>query len=112
MTSREQFELFMKSPPFERDCHRWPNDETRYSFPNTYKEMDVDLAWEAWQAARAWKKATEEMPKNKSPVLIKFCGEVSGNIYTYFEKEFVYESDFELSTFNDLNNIEWQYLPE
>jgi hypothetical protein len=38
--------------PYERDITRRPNDFEKYAFPNTYVDYQVDLAWEAWQAAR------------------------------------------------------------
>lgn len=50
--SREQFEAWITAPPYERDVSRWSNDPTKHSWPGNYEEYAVQLAWEAWQAAR------------------------------------------------------------
>jgi hypothetical protein len=51
-TNRHEFEEWVTAMPYERDITRIPNDSERYAFPNTYVSYHVDLAWEAWQAAR------------------------------------------------------------
>ena len=50
--SRREFEEWITAMPYERDITRRPNDFEKYAFPNTYVDYQVDLAWEAWQAAR------------------------------------------------------------
>jgi len=51
-TKRREFEEWITAMPYERDITRRPNDFEKYAFPNTYVDYQVDLAWEAWQAAR------------------------------------------------------------
>jgi hypothetical protein len=51
--SREAFEAWVKSPPYEHDTRRFPMDEDKFSWPGQYQDITVELAWEAWQAASA-----------------------------------------------------------
>lgn len=52
MNQRQKFEDWIGSPPFERNTSRYP--ETKESaWPGAYKEYEVELAWEAWQACAA-----------------------------------------------------------
>lgn len=44
---REQFEAWIKGPPYERHPMRFP--ETSATWPGNYRELDIDLAWCAWQ---------------------------------------------------------------
>ena len=53
MNDREAFEKWISGPPYELSIARYPNDPTRYGFPSTYREHDVDLCWLAWQEAIA-----------------------------------------------------------
>lgn len=48
MVSRRSFEDWIGGPPYERDLYRWPMDETKYAWPGQYKDIAVQLAWEAW----------------------------------------------------------------
>ena len=57
--SREAFEAFIAGSPFERAIERYPNDEKRFAWPGSYKDIAVDLAWQTWQAALAWKSEQE-----------------------------------------------------
>lgn len=50
--SRAEFEAWITKPPFERNVDRYPNDPTRYGWPGAYQVYEIELAWEAWQAAR------------------------------------------------------------
>lgn len=47
---REQFESWIEKPPYERDTLRH-GDATPW--PGQYIDIDVQLAWESWQAAKA-----------------------------------------------------------
>jgi hypothetical protein len=47
---RAQFEAWIKAPPFERRCMRWPTDDTS-AWPGSYRNYEVELAWCAWKAA-------------------------------------------------------------
>ncbi len=51
--SRQAFEAWIAAPPYERDTYRWPEVEDSASWPGHYKDIEVQLAWEAWSAARA-----------------------------------------------------------
>lgn len=58
---RAQFESWITAPPFERNVDRWPNDESKHAWPGQYKDISVQLAWEAWKDAflSGLKKASE-----------------------------------------------------
>lgn len=51
-SARLAFETWITSPPYERDADRWPVDEERYAWPGQYRDITVQVAWEAWQAAQ------------------------------------------------------------
>jgi hypothetical protein len=51
-SARSSFERWISEPPYERDIHRWPQDETKHAWPGQYKDIAVQLAWEAWQQAQ------------------------------------------------------------
>lgn len=48
---RSAFEAWISASPYERDIDRWPNDESSYAWPGQYLDVNVALAWEAWQEA-------------------------------------------------------------
>ena len=48
--TREAFEAFISAPPFEMPTERF---DDRCAWPGGYTELEVDLAWQAWQAAKA-----------------------------------------------------------
>ncbi len=52
--SREEFEKWISSPPFERGITRM---HEKSAWPGSYRPLDVDLAWQAWQAATAMQEA-------------------------------------------------------
>lgn len=52
-STREAFESWISSPPFERSVDRWPADESKFAWPGQYRVYEVQLAWEAWQAAQS-----------------------------------------------------------
>lgn len=43
---RQRFEAWVSAPPFEYDAERY---DLRYSWPDNYVEVAVQLAWEAWK---------------------------------------------------------------
>ena len=49
---RRSFEKWIGGPPYERDLERWPMDESKHAWPGQYKDIAVQLAWEAWQEAQ------------------------------------------------------------
>ena len=60
---RAQFESWIKSPPYERLAVRFP--ETDATWPGSYRAIDIDLAWQAWQecarlvAQDTWERAAK-----------------------------------------------------
>lgn len=50
---RKAFEAWISSPPFERDITRNSVDATKHAWPGHYREYEVQLAWDAWDAAAA-----------------------------------------------------------
>jgi hypothetical protein len=49
MSLRKRFEKWISSPPYERSILRFPNSP-KVSWPGSYMDLDVDLAWQAWKA--------------------------------------------------------------
>ena len=49
---RDRFEAWITGPPHERDAIRYPKTADQ-AWPGSYRELDVDLAWQAWQDAYA-----------------------------------------------------------
>ena len=50
MGSMGRFEEWISGPPYERDVTRNPGDAT-VAWPGKYVDDEVQLAWQAWQAA-------------------------------------------------------------
>lgn len=65
---RAEFEAFISGPPFERDVRRFPQDEARFAWPGSYRDLEVDLAWQAWcesarlEAAAHWPAPAGSIP--------------------------------------------------
>ena len=51
MSDRERFEAWISGPPYELKPLRYPDDATKCAWPGSYRSLDIDLAWCAWQAA-------------------------------------------------------------
>ena len=47
---RERFERWIAGPPYEKDVSRLRADDPQW--PDQYRDINVQLAWEAWQEAR------------------------------------------------------------
>jgi hypothetical protein len=47
---RAAFEAWISAPPFEREVERFGENS---AWPGNYRELDIDLAWQAWSAAMA-----------------------------------------------------------
>lgn len=47
---RAAFEAWISATPFEREVERFGEGS---AWPGNYREIDVDLAWQAWSAAMA-----------------------------------------------------------
>jgi hypothetical protein len=54
---REQFERWISSAPYEMPVVRFPDEPENYAWPGNYKNIAVELAWQAWQEAS--KRASE-----------------------------------------------------
>jgi hypothetical protein len=70
---RLSFEQWISGPPYERDLHRWPMDETKHPWPGQYRDIDVQLAWESWQVSacfndleKAWREGYDSGYNNGS----------------------------------------------
>jgi len=58
MTERELFEENMRASPYEwgdEVLDRWPNDPSKFGWPDAYKNYFARLAWDVWQDARKTK---------------------------------------------------------
>lgn len=51
---RVKFEKWITAPPFEKPTHRNPQDAEVTAWPGAYKDYEVELAWEAWVAAKGF----------------------------------------------------------
>ena len=49
--SRQAFEAWCSSPPHERPLDRYPEHDPLY-WPGQYRDYTVQLAWDAWCAAK------------------------------------------------------------
>jgi len=47
--TREAFEKFVSSPPFDRCVSRVPDDPDTFAWPGSYHDINVDLAWNVWK---------------------------------------------------------------
>lgn len=73
---RAIFESYISAPPFERDIARYPLNETKYSWPGSYVDFSVELAWEMWKEA---KRGSKEILRD---VAITVKSSISGRIAT------------------------------
>ena len=48
---RTAFEVWVTSHPYEESSERYPNDPTKYGWPGNYKDIRVDMCWQAWKSA-------------------------------------------------------------
>ena len=49
---RAKFEAWVSEAPFGYDIERWVKDERKHAWPGQYKDIAVELAWEAWCEAK------------------------------------------------------------
>ena len=52
---REKFEAFVSAEPYWRSIARYDAND---AWPHCYRDINVHLAWDAWQAA--WREGMEE----------------------------------------------------
>lgn len=74
---RESFEQWIKGPPYERRASRYP--ETDAAWPGSYRAIDIDLAWQAWQASH---NAAIERAKE---ACLDLQGDWNSKLDSYFE---------------------------
>jgi hypothetical protein len=48
---RQRFEKWIASPPFEKRIARFADDPEKAAWPGSYRQIEVELAWQAWQEA-------------------------------------------------------------
>jgi hypothetical protein len=48
---REQFEAWVSDDPYGKPIDRIPDDPEKFAFPGVYRDINTDLAWQAWQVA-------------------------------------------------------------
>ena len=48
---RQRFEKWITSPPFEKRIARFADDPEQAAWPGSYRQIEVELAWQAWQEA-------------------------------------------------------------
>lgn len=97
MTSLKQFEKYL----IDSGCKA---SALEINPIGNYLQPAIQLQWEAWQASRAWIKFSDELPKNRSKILIKGFDEV---FLFQFGKVFCMDGDE-----FDFRDLEWQYRPE
>lgn len=51
---RIKFEKWITAPPYEREVCRKPNNPDITAWPGNYHDYNVQLAWEAWAAAKGF----------------------------------------------------------
>jgi len=71
---RRRFEAWITSAPFEKNIERFPNDPTRFSWPGNYREISVELAWQAWQEAARQAAGTTDR-KSEAVAYLRACGD-------------------------------------
>ena len=63
--TREQFEQWICTGPYNRNIARWPNNANANvwnAWPGQYKEYEVQLAWEAVQESNRLRAAEKKGP--------------------------------------------------
>ena len=48
---RAKFEAWISNSPYNESVARFPDDPSRYGWPGSYKDVRVDMCWQAWQEA-------------------------------------------------------------
>lgn len=68
---RKAFEAWISAPPFERDITRNPDDATKHAWPGHYRDYEVQLAWDAWDAAAATIRETLADPAKTHVLMLR-----------------------------------------
>lgn len=48
-SQRKAFENWISAPPYEKDVTRFPRNERVSAWPGQYRDIAVELAWDAWE---------------------------------------------------------------
>lgn len=48
---REQFESWVSDDPYNKPIDRIPEAPEKFAFPGVYRDINTDLAWQAWRVA-------------------------------------------------------------
>lgn len=46
---RTEFEEWITSPPYELSITKYPDDPSKAAWPKCYRDIKVQIAWDAWQ---------------------------------------------------------------
>lgn len=68
---RKAFEAWISAPPFERRITRNSDDATKHAWPGHYLEYEVQLAWDAWDAAAATIRETLADPAKTHVLMLR-----------------------------------------
>jgi len=68
---RRAFEAWISAPPFERSIRRNTMDESKTCWPGHYCEYEVQLAWDAWDAAAATIRETLADPAKTHVLMLR-----------------------------------------
>ena len=60
--SREAFEQWISSPPYEHSIKKYPDDASKAAWPNCYRDITVQIAWDAWRERERQFMQTDQMP--------------------------------------------------
>ena len=71
---RKRFEAWITSAPFEKSIDRYPEDARLFSWPGNYRDIAVELAWQAWQVRADEAQAEiDRITAEKSKLAIHFA---------------------------------------
>lgn len=77
---REQFEQWIADPPYEKCIDRFPDDPKNYCWPGNYRDITVQLAWDAWResqnrilpfAQRVWEESDQDELRLAAEQIVK-----------------------------------------
>jgi hypothetical protein len=68
---RKAFEKWISVSPYEREIFRYPNDEMKHAWPGQYQNIQVQIAWEAWQKSAEIIKQTLSDPAKVHVLMLR-----------------------------------------
>jgi hypothetical protein len=48
---RQKFEKWISDDPYAKPIERIPDDPDNFAFPGVYRDINTDIAWQAWQVS-------------------------------------------------------------